>query len=74
MAVAVHELRGEQIPASFRGPRVHAVWLVVANGEAFKYCTTEAEAFALAAVLEQELEQEYEPEPEPYRPSGPRMR
>lgn len=73
MAVVVHELRGNDIPASFRGPQVQAVWLVMANGEAIKYCASEAEAYALQAALEEEFEPEPEPEPEQYRPRGPGM-
>lgn len=68
MSVAVRELRGGEIPADLRGPDVQAVWLVVVNGEAYQYCLSEAEAWALAEALEQELE------PEPPRPSFPGMR
>lgn len=86
MAVAVHKLTGGDIPVSFRGPSVHAVWLVVRNNEAVKVCASEEEANALAAYLEeQQIESEYQHalelaedegedfEPDPPRYSGPRM-
>lgn len=50
MAVAVHKLTGTDIPECFRGPNVRTVWLVVADGAAIKYCVTETEAYALAAL------------------------
>ena len=86
MAVSVHRLTGGDIPASFRGNDVKFVWLVIANGNAVQYCTSEGEALALAEYLEeQEIESEYqhalelaeeEFEPEPDESpsySGPRM-
>lgn len=50
MAVAVHKLTGTDIPECFRGPNVRTLWLVVADGAAIKYCATETEAYALAAL------------------------
>ncbi|WP_210558314.1 MULTISPECIES: hypothetical protein [unclassified Pseudomonas] len=58
MAVAVHKLTETDIPECFRGPNVKAVWLVVANGAAYKYCAFEAEAFALAETLQEQQHQQ----------------
>lgn len=64
MGVSVMELVGGDIPVAFRGPNVTAVWLVVVNGEAYRYCASAEEAWALAGS--------FEPDPPPLSYRGMR--